>query len=76
MPSLLFAFLALLAAAAAFSLSGSYPRDVATCPAPRAASPKLADLDKLKNFDAALDNPDVPDDASLQPARKCSFCFG
>jgi hypothetical protein len=26
--------------------------------------------------DSALDNPDVAEDASISPARKCGFCMG
>ena len=26
--------------------------------------------------DAGLDNPDIPEDDSITPARKCGFCIG
>ena len=27
-------------------------------------------------FDAGLDNPDIPEDKNISPARKCGFCMG
>lgn len=27
-------------------------------------------------FDAGLDNPEIPEDQNISPARKCGFCLG
>jgi hypothetical protein len=65
--SVLFAML-IGAAAAFFRPAVPYQVEVITAPAlfPRGGS----------LMDTGLDNPDIPEDQNITPARKCGFCMG
>ena len=62
--------LALLCGLAAAFFRPAVPYQVETKPAmfPRGGS--------QVSIDAGLDNPDIEEDQSITPARKCGFCIG
>jgi len=64
---------ALIACASAYLLAPAVTKST-QCPAPqpqRVASPQL-----FEALDLELDNPLIPDDKDIMPARKCGFCMG
>jgi hypothetical protein len=68
--SILFALI-IGAAAAFFRPAAPYQVEMETKPSlfPRGGA-------ATTSIDAGLDNPDVPEDQNISPARKCGFCIG
>ena len=70
LPSLLLALLVGMAAAFFRPMTPYQVVEAETKPAlfmPRGGASK---------FDAGLDNPEIPEDQNISPARKCGFCLG
>lgn len=71
LPSLLFALLVGVAAAFFRPMAPYQVIEAETKPAlflPRGGAAAV--------FDAGLDNPEIPEDQNISPARKCGFCMG
>ena len=67
----------LLLLVASLGIAAAFFRPAEPFQVPAETAPLTAferDLDFVEHDD--LDNPDIPEDPSLQAARKCGFCIG